>query len=249
MSLRRDMHSAFDEIAPSTAGISERVVQTVLVENSSRQKRERMMFRLRGPMSLVAVFVVIAMVVGVLIAGRMIQDWNAHHSAAPAGGINQATLAALEARPVTLAALQPSEPCPDGPTDSSGNYGTGPVHGIPGGGQTNSAWGTYWDLRLGMDSTLTGLVLVRAWDLRTNRPFVFVGQYSAGPGVGTDSLSGKTVDQHPYLLVDMAHAPGKPDADRQIIWNFTAGAPRGNSGCFGWQFDGPGFTEKFAFSL
>ncbi|HEY8801836.1 MAG TPA: hypothetical protein VIN00_02065, partial [Candidatus Dormibacteraeota bacterium] len=77
MSLRRDMHSAFDEIAPSTAGISERVVQTVLVENSSRQKRERMMFRLRGPMSLVAVFVLIAMVVGVLIAGRMIQDWNA----------------------------------------------------------------------------------------------------------------------------------------------------------------------------
>ena len=90
MSLRRDMHSAFDEIAPSMAGLPERVVQTVLVESSGRQRRERLMFRLRGPMSLVAVFVVIAMVVGVLIAGRVIQDWNAHHNAAPAGGINQA---------------------------------------------------------------------------------------------------------------------------------------------------------------
>ena len=207
------------------------------------------MFRLRGPMSLVAVFVVIAMVVGVLIAGRVIQDWNAHHNAVPAGGINQAALAALVARPVNLSALQASDPCPDGPTDSSGNYGTGPVHGIPGGPQTISPWGMYWDLRLGTDSSLSGLVLVRAWDLRTNQPFVFVGQNATGPGVGTDSISGKTVDQHPYLVVDMAHAPGKPNADGQIVWDFTAGVPRGNSGCFGWQFDGPGFTEKFAFSL
>jgi hypothetical protein len=249
VSLRRDMHSAFDEIAPSTAGLPERVVQTVLVESSGRQRRERLMFRLRGPMALVAVFVVIAMVVGVLIAGRVIQDWNAHHDAAPAGGINQTDLAALEARPLNRSVLLPSDPCPDGPTDSSGDYGTGPVRGIPGGRQTNSSWGTYWDLQLATNSTLTGLVLVRAWDLRANQPFVFVGQYAAGSGVGADSLSGQTVVQRPYLVLDMAHAPGKPNADGQIIWNFTVGVPRGNSGCFGWQFDGPGFTEKFTFAL
>lgn len=249
MSLRRDMHSAFDQIAPSTAGLSERVVQTVLVQKSSRHREERLMFRLRGPVALVAVFVVIAMVVGVLIAGRVIQDWNARHSVVPAGGINQTALAALVERPANLPALQASDPCPDGPTDSSGNYGTGPVHGIPGGRQTNSPWGMYWDLRLGTDSSLTGLVLVRAWDLRTNQPFVFVGQYANGPDVGTDSISGKTVVQRPYLVVDVAHAPGKPNPDGQVVWHFTTGVPRGNSGCFGWQFDGPGFTENFAFSL
>jgi len=249
VSLRTDIHSAFDELAPSTFGLPERVVQTVVAERSDRGRRERLMFRMRAPLSLVAVLMLIAMVVGVLIGGRLVQDWNAFHAPAPAGGGQQSDLAQLEARPFQLPQLKAGDICADGPSDSSGRYGTGPVHGIPTGAHTETSWGTYWDLRLATDPNLTGLVLVRARDLGTNQPFVFTGQYAAGPVVGTDTLSGKSVAQHSYLVLDVAHPPAKPNSDHQLIWDFRAGVPSGFSGCFGWQFDGTGFTENFRFFL
>ena len=55
MSLRRDVHSAFDQITPSMGGLPERVVQTVLSEGATRRRREKMLFRFRAPLSLVAV--------------------------------------------------------------------------------------------------------------------------------------------------------------------------------------------------
>ncbi len=95
MSLRRDVHLAFDEVVPSTAGISERVVQTVLGEGATRRKTEGMIVRLRAPLSLVATLVLVAMVVGIFVAGRLVQDWNAFHNGAPAGKAHQPTLAQL----------------------------------------------------------------------------------------------------------------------------------------------------------
>src|SRR4029077_11157240 len=43
VSLRTQIHSAFDEVAPTTFGLPERVVQTVLAEGPSRRRRERLM--------------------------------------------------------------------------------------------------------------------------------------------------------------------------------------------------------------
>lgn len=92
-------------------------------------------------------------------------------------------------------------------------------------------------------------MVVRAVDIRTQQRFVLVGQYAFGHVVGTDNLGGSFVDQHTELLFDMSHKP-KTTLDGLTYWQFTVGLPKGNSGCFGWQIDGPGaFEEKFVFSL
>jgi len=103
VSLRTQIHSAFDEVAPPTHGLPERVVQTVLKENAGRRRRERLMLRLRVPLSLVAVFVLVALVVGVLIGGRLMQDWNSFHNSAPAGGVTGTGRLAAAGADVTTA--------------------------------------------------------------------------------------------------------------------------------------------------
>jgi len=52
VSLRNDIHSAFDDIAPSTLGLPERVLHSARADHRSRTAR---FVRLRAPMSLVAV--------------------------------------------------------------------------------------------------------------------------------------------------------------------------------------------------
>jgi hypothetical protein len=243
--VRQDIHSAFDEIAPSMAGLPERVVQTVLSEGSSRQRRERLMFRLRGPLSLVALFILVAMVVGVLIAGRLMQDWNAFHNAAPAGDARQAELAQLEARPLALPQLNAGDPCPETPINAAGLYGFGPVHGEMG-YNVSTAWGTYWYVAAVTDARLSALVLIRGRDLITSRPAIFVGQYATGPVLGTDTLDGKLVQQHLEAVVDTSHPSPSDRGAQDYTWPFTNGLAKGESGCTGWQIDTTGYaTETF----
>ena len=73
MNLRSELHAAYDELGPEVAGLSERVVMTV---SSDRPRRAAWSIRLRAPLSLVAVFVVIAVVAGALVGGRLIADWR-----------------------------------------------------------------------------------------------------------------------------------------------------------------------------
>ncbi|MHB8587296.1 MAG: hypothetical protein ACYDA0_00425 [Candidatus Dormibacteraceae bacterium] len=71
------------------------------------------MYRLCAPMSLVAALVLIAMVAAGLVGGRLVQDWNASHTQAPAGGTPQSVLGKLEARPLrspVLRSIGPSSP-------------------------------------------------------------------------------------------------------------------------------------------
>ena len=84
MSLRREIHSTFDAIAPPVGGMPERVVQTVL-SDARRRRKGRLMGRLRAPLSLVAVIVVVAVIAAVLVGGRMIADLNGRFNSAPAG--------------------------------------------------------------------------------------------------------------------------------------------------------------------
>lgn len=83
MSLRREIHSAFDVITPPLGGMPERVVETVLADKRRRRK-EGIMFRVRAPLSLAAVFIVVALIAAALIGGRVIADW-AGFNATPAG--------------------------------------------------------------------------------------------------------------------------------------------------------------------
>lgn len=241
MSLRNQIHSAFDETAPPTFGLSERVVQTVLTESPSRRRREKLIVRLRVPLSLVAVFVLIALVVGVLIGGRLIQDWTSFRNSTPAGGVSHASLAQLEGRPLQLTQVAASVTCPDGPVDSSGNYGAGPFHGVAQNQSTHTSWGTYWTLGAIADASASGLMLVRALDVKTQQPLVFVGSYSNGAVVGSDVVSGATIQQRSEMVLDLTG--GKRS------WQFTVGMPNGNSRCYGWQIDGDNFTETFVFNL
>jgi hypothetical protein len=252
VSLRADLHAAFDELEPSVFGLPERVVDAVVLDGRARRRREGIVFRLKAPVSLVAVMLLIALVVGALIGGKLVQDWNASHST-PAGGPTRAQqIADLEARPWQQALLQPGTACPDGPKSSVGVYGSGPFHGDPGLSQATSqtAWGAYYELVGSTDPNATGLMLIRARDMRTGQPLVFVGPYAMGPVVGTDTLHGAAVQQRLELLLDMNHSPGGVDArgpNGQAYWSLTVGAAKAWPLCVDWQADGMDFTEAFSF--
>ena len=141
MSLRTQIHAAFDEVAPPTFGVPERVVQAVVTEGPSR-RRKRLMLRLRVPLSLVAAFVAIALVVGVLIGGRLMQDWKSFRKPAPAGG-GQSQLAQLESRPLVLPTPTSQFDCKPGPFNSAGSLGNGPIF-ADGGGTSSTSWGIYF---------------------------------------------------------------------------------------------------------
>src|SRR5260370_20735450 len=98
MSLRRDIHGAFETITPPLGGMPERVVQTVLADNTGRRRKGRMFIRARVPLSLVAMIAIIAVVVAVLVGGRLLHDWNLFHRTSPAGEQYQSQLAHLQAQ-------------------------------------------------------------------------------------------------------------------------------------------------------
>jgi hypothetical protein len=242
VSLRTQIHSAFDEVAPDTFGLSERVVQTVLTQNQSSRRRERLMLRLRMPLSLVAVFVLVALVVGVLIGSRLMQDWNSLHNSAPAGGVSQSALAALEAKPLNLPTLKAGDTCPVSPGNTVGfDYGTGPAY-VMGGPESLSPWGYYFDVTWITAPDISGPVLVRGRDLMSNRIVVFVGAYSAGAAVGTDTQSGSRFSQRTELLLDAGH-PHSRGSNGYGEFPVHQGLSTGWVGCVGFQIDGPDFTE------
>lgn len=249
MSLRSDVHSAFDEIMPPPLGLPERVLQSVVTEGPNRRRRERFMFRLRAPLSIAAVFVLIAIVAAVFVGGRLVQDRNSPHNVAPAGGSRQSEILRLEARPLHIPVVRSPADCVSGPFKAgSSSFGSGPVYGDAGSG-TDTSWGTYSYGRFFADTQIDGLILVRALDLFTRQALVFVGQNSIGPVVGTDTIDGKVVQQHTELLLD----PRSPSRNlprqfaldpHKYTWLFTAGSLR-SSVSTGFQIDGPGFSEVF----
>ena len=254
MSLRTDIQMAFDELTPSTHGMAERIVGSMLANRS----RSRAMFAwsnpLRGATSMLALILVLVVAVGVLAGGRLYRDWSAFNSQ-PGNG-----LAALEARPMHLPVLVPGQDCPIGPKadlQGAGNgegFGEGPVFGMPIGLDNKSTWGTYGYQWLLTRRDLAGPVLVRAKDLVTGKAVVFVGTYAAGPVTGKDSdRNGFAVKQHHEALLDTNHPPedtNPPEvyfggSDRLVAWQITLDLQRGASGCVAYQIDGPGFSEVF----
>ena len=79
--LRRDIHSAFEVIEPSLGGMPERVVQTVLAEKNGRLRKEKMVYRLRISLALVAAVLVVA------VGAAAVITWNSLHNSntSPAG--------------------------------------------------------------------------------------------------------------------------------------------------------------------
>jgi hypothetical protein len=240
VSLRTDIHTAFDEVAPSTFGMPERVARIVVADLPERRRKERWSVRLRTPLSMVAVLLLLSIAVGVLVGGRIVRDWNAFTRPAPAG---PSELAQLETRPLLLPVLKARDQCPETPLNAlpgglfpSGLYGQGPVY-LAGGSSVSDAWGTYWYLAAVTTTPVTGLVVIRARDLRTGQPVVFVGNWASGPIAGMDMVDGKSTAQHTELVFDRRHPPLNTIQAGTVTWGFTGGLAAGASGCTGWQID------------
>ena len=248
MTLRRDVHSAFDQIAPSMAGVSERVVQTVVKEGPIRRRKEKMSFRLRAPLSLVAVFLLIAVVAAVFIGGQLIHDWNALRGSSPAG--SNPALAQLEARPLNLPVFHSVSECTAGPMSSDNSaFGAGPLYGYGGSATTRTKHWEYYTVVIYTDEQISGPLLLRVRDLTSSRSLVFVGKFANGPVVGTDTLRGASVDQKTEAVLSETDTSrvvdDPPTYPHAFVWQVMVGVPEAGSLGSGWQIDGKGFTEVF----
>lgn len=249
MSLRREVHSAFDVIAPPLGGLPERVVQTVLAEQKARRRKERMLLRLRAPISLVAVFLLVALVAAVFIGGRLIQDWNAFHKPVNSAPTYQDQVASLEARPLTLPILAAGDSCPNTNTPITTDIGAGPQNlgtnspvTVDVGAESGDGWGSYWNLTYYTAANLKGPVLIRGRDLRDpSRKLVAVGDYATGPVVGSDPQQDVRV-QHAELVLDAGNPPSRR-SNYDGVWKVRQGLPSAWSGCVGFQIDSADFTE------
>lgn len=248
MTLRRDVHAAFESIAPLTAGIPDRVIHTVLVDTAGRRRKERLMFRMRAPLSMVAVFLLIALVVAVLIGGRLVHDWNATHNGTPAGQSTEtqsqfdAQVALLEQRPLHLPTVNADATCPDtGNINKVGHvYGSGPVY-ADGSGAEASAWGNFFNIPWFTDPRLTGPILIRGTDLQ-GHSVVFTGTGAYGPVIANDPAQ-TSPQLHSELVIDAGHP--KLRENRYGVFQVRQGLPKDAGGCAGFQIDGPTFTETF----
>jgi hypothetical protein len=245
VSLRSELHMAYDELAPDRYGLPERVVQTVLDDGPSRRYEARWVTRFRAPLALVAVFVVIAIVAGLLAGGRILEDWSAFtHRFTPAGGIDRSVLAQLEARPLHLTTVASFADCPLGPFNYYGDMGSGPVYADYWTSLV-TARGRYWHWDFLTEPSLRGPVLIRAMDLLSGQRWVFTGLYAAGGSVGTDKIEGNTVQLYPELAFDTDHPP-QARVHSLAVWHAVAGGVAvAGAWCPGIQVDGLGFTEDF----
>jgi hypothetical protein len=262
MSLRTDFHLAFDEIAPSTGGLAERVVQTTAAEAPSRRRNERWMVRWRAPLGLVAALLLLALAVSALLSGSLLADWR-KWSTGHSPQINQSELKSLEARPLLFPVVSPAESCPVSPlsnlsahTSEAFMFGGGPVYvSALGYNSTTTNWGRWGSFDLIADPTNTsGLILIRAEDLQTGGSVVFAEfPYAAAGGagngiptgrvVGSDVMLGLTEQMYPEQVLDTARPyPFTKKGEWPIFKNYM-GIPKDAKGCIGFQIDGKNFTE------
>ena len=257
MSLRTDIRDAIDEVTPPAPGLEHQVTALVVADGKNRRvslhaHRHSVWgagFRSSG--ALVAAGLVVALMAGLVIGGRMARDTS--NGQISQAAISHSELRGLESRPNVLPQLQPGATCPFSPGTSEVHnshvkgavIGRGPVY-VYGAWTVAAAGGRDWEaFAFYYVAARPGLVLVRAADLQTTQPFVFAqdpgGQnaaIAAGPVVGTDRLLGKTVQLHPEaVLLDPWH---RQPPNEQLVVLFAI--PKATL-CWGFQFDGPAFTE------
>jgi len=249
VSLRTDVHTAFDSITPATGGLAERVVESAGAQARIRGRRRRFMVRMRAPLPLVAALVVIAIAVAVLIGGRV--WWNATHGISPAGGVTLPKLAELEARPWQHQLLAPAEQCAGEDViyspDASLHFGHGPIQSYP------LSLSSYADREYStgdnvIDRGFSGLLIVRLRDARTGQNNLFIGENAGGPVVGTDTVDGEVVDQHAEAVFDFSDPKVKAASNGTKTFRMREGHRLPVSDCFQWQYDGTYKGKPFVWS-
>lgn len=210
------------------------------------------MFRMRAPLSLVAVFAAVVLVAAGFVGGRLVQDWKAVKQRPSAAASPQSQLAELEARPLRIPTYHTYTECTSGPFNKDGSLGSGPVYSYGANYTPVTDWGTYFYNVAYTDARISGPILVRGRDLFTKRTIVFVGPGATGPVVGSDVVDGRSLAQHTELVLYAAQAVpsidphwNRPNDPHAFVWEIIAGAPGSWSGSTGWQIDGAGFSELF----
>lgn len=239
-------HSALDR--EDVSGPFQRLRLELEKPGAARLRTGRRIFMTRNRMVLLAAALVLIVISGVFVGTRLV---NRTTSQIPAGhaGIDQAEVMQLLSRPVTLPHLAASDSCQDGPY-TAGFFGAGPVFG-GGNGPNATSWGSYWDVVYYTKPGQKGPVVVRAFDLKLGWPVVFLGPYGVGPAYGTDDYKGSTRTEYIAVAFDTDHV--SPTQSQRlnnppgtfVQWRLSQGIKHGGSGCFGYQIDGPDFTETF----
>jgi hypothetical protein len=200
----------------------------------------------RNRLVLIAAALVLLLVVGVVLTARLTSGLN-HVGQPIPGGINQGAVAQLLSRPLALPVLKATDQCPDGPYTGT-LYGSGPVIGN-GSGPNATVWGSYWDVFFYVPIGQKGPIVIRSEDLRTGVPVVFLGAYGVDAPYGTDVYNGKTEVQYTAIAFDTANPPTRSQLNNPPgafgKWTLTDGIKHGWTGCFGYQIDGPDFSEQF----
>ena len=242
MTLRTEMREALDVVVPAAPprGLSDRVLRAAIGQSAHPRNTARL--RLRAPLSLVAAFVLISVVAGVLVGGRLLRDWSSAHNAAAA----TRTLPQLEAVPVNLPVVPPGGVCPEHPgVNALGfDYGSGPVYlngrfipELTFVDQSGAGMGLY-DLTYYAAPDLEGTVLIRGRDLVSDRPIQFIAP--TGSGFPTETPPWPVKDE---LVLDASHPASRSAATGYGIWRVGQLIAQGWSGCWGLQIDGSNFSE------
>lgn len=262
MSLRAEIHDAINEVAAPNPMLASKVATFVLAEDRKRYEvsvgrgRARWTVTLQVSVRLIAAVLVVLLMVGLVVGGRIWRDRNSSPVHTP--HINQAQLKRLEAQPLQFPIVHTGDACPTSPLkDLSAHgpeavgFGVGPAYLTPGGYEpTPTSWGTWSNFAVEVNTTyVSGPILIRARDLRTNQavafaqiPFAVVG--AAGDGIptgkviGSQAVLGATVQLYPELVIDTSRPyVGTRKGDWPIFKGFF-GAPRPTTGCIGFQVDG-----------
>ncbi|HEY0829593.1 MAG TPA: hypothetical protein VGE99_00535 [Candidatus Dormibacteraeota bacterium] len=260
MSLRTDIQDAIDRVTPPAPGLEHQVRALLAADGRDRRvslHARRSVWRsgFRSSGALVAAGLVVALMAGIVIGGRMARDAG-NGQPSQAGSINQADLHGLESKPLLLPVLRPGEVCPY--TNNHSNYlGTpvdanGPVYMLWVGNPGTSGQGDWIEAELPYTASRGGPVLIRGRDLHTNQPLLFTqfpfgpsAVIAAGPVLGTDRVDLKTMQLHPEaVLLDPWH---RQPVDRNgtmplpiVMFSMAV-----STLCWGLQFDGPGFSETY----
>ena len=268
MSLRTDIHAALDEVSPPAPLLTGQLDAFIREQDTDRRAwspRPGWPARLRGATSMVAALLVIVLVAGVVVGGRVWRDWNTYQ-------VQQATkadLAKLEAKPLLpLVTIQPGAECPSGPLvdvpqDTPGSivaFGRGPFYAEWGKTYAITSWGTWTATYFYIAPRASGPMLIRARDLVTGQRVAFalapdlvntpIDRVTFGDGVPTgdiivsqDTVLQRSVQGRSELFLGpslFAAASKKGDFLGGYVF---MGYAKGTSGCVSYQVDGPNFTE------
>ena len=251
MSLRTQIHDAIDEITPPAPALEQTVTEYVFANPKARAAlRPRIGARawprrLRGLTTLVAAAMLVALVSGLFVAGRIWRDLNA-----PPPTINQAALKTLESRPLTFVRVPPGGPCPVTPATLyplGMGVGAGPMTLVDKEAQPSTGWGAWAVYSFAIYPYHSGVYLIRATDLQGNATIVFA-KSPLGPSLiaptgrmlGTDESAGRHVELRSEAAFQLS-ADASPFRYPPLF--IMVGVPAGGSHCIGLQFDGPSGSE------